>query len=342
MGKVLSFGEFLLRICPDAEGEWLHNNQLPYYIGGAELNVASALALWDVPSAYFSALPDNLMAQQLKDYVSSLGIDTSPIQTLGSRIGLYFLHKGKDLKNSGVIYDRANSSFSELKINKIDWDAIFKDISWFHFSAICPAINQSVAEVCEEALAIASQKGITISIDLNYRSKLWQYGKKPAEILPALVKYCDLVMGNVWAAETMLDIPVMDGLAEEDAKQLYLNQAEITSEVILKQYPKCTAVANTFRFDYGNKGVRYYTTLYANGKLHVSEEYLADDIVDKVGSGDCFMAGLIYGFHHKLLPEETLEFATAAAFSKLFIPSDATTLKPDDIKRIAKQYELVK
>ena len=133
----------------------------------------------------------------------------------------------------------------------------------------------------------------------------------------------------------------MDGLAEEDAKQLYLNQAEITSEVILKQYPKCTAVANTFRFDYGTKGVRYYTTLYTKGKLHVSEEYLAEEIVDKVGSGDCFMAGLIYGFHHKLEPDAILKFATAAAFSKLFIPSDATTIKADEIWQAVKKYEII-
>jgi len=330
MGKVLSFGEFLLRICPDSEGDWLNNNQLPFFVGGAELNVATALALWDVPSAYFSALPDNFLAEQLKQYVNNQGIDTSVIQTVGSRIGLYFLHKGKDLKNAGVIYDRANSSFTELRTKTINWDAVFEDVSWFHFSAICPAISQHIADFCEEALAIASQKGISISIDLNYRSKLWQYGKKASEIVPALVKYCDLVMGNVWAAQTMLDIPVMTNLVEEDTKDLYLKQAQITSEEILKQYPKSTSVANTFRFDYG-KGVRYYTTLYTGGKLHISQEYLAEQIVDKVGSGDCFMAGLIYGFYHKLEPDAILDFATAAAFSKLFIPSDATTLKPDEI-----------
>ena len=331
MDKVLSFGELLLRICPDSEGIWLNDNQLPFFVGGAELNVATALALWDVPSAYFSALPDNFLAEQLKEFISNQGIDISPIQTIGSRIGLYFLHKGKDLKNAGVIYDRANSSFTELKTNTINWDAVFEDVSWFHFSAICPALSQEVANVCEEALAIASRKGIFISIDLNYRAKLWQYGKMPAEVVPGLVKYCDLVMGNVWAAQTMLEIPVAEHLAVEDTKALYLKQAQITSEEILKQYPKATSVANTFRFDCG-KGVRYYTTLYTAGKLHVSSEYLADEIVDKVGSGDCFMAGLIYGFYHKLEPDEILEFATAAAFSKLFIPSDATTIKPDEIR----------
>ncbi|MDB5119308.1 MAG: carbohydrate kinase [Sphingobacteriales bacterium] len=339
MGKVLSFGEFLLRICPDSEGDWLNNNQLPFFVGGAELNVATALALWDVPSAYFSALPDNFLAEQLKEFVSNQGIDTSPIQTIGSRIGLYFLHKGKDLKNAGVIYDRANSSFTELRTNTINWDEVFENVSWFHFSAICPAISQQVADVCEEALSIASQKGICISIDLNYRSKLWQYGKKASEVVPSLVKYCDLVMGNVWASQTMLNIPVMSNLAEEDIKSLYLKQAQITSEEILKQYPKSKSVANTFRFDYG-KGVRYYTTLYTAGKLHVSQEYLAEEIVDKVGSGDCFMAGLIYGFYHKLEPDAILEFATAAAFSKLFIPSDATTIKPDEIRSVVEAYKV--
>lgn len=339
MGKVLSFGEFLLRICPDSEGLWIEDNQLPFFIGGAELNVATALALWDVPSAYFTALPDNFFAKQLKEFVNSQGIDTSPVQTIGSRIGLYFLHKGNDLKNAGVIYDRANSSFTELRTNTINWEGIFEDVSWFHFSAICPAISQEVADVCEEALLIASQKGIFISIDLNYRAKLWQYGKKASEVMPNLVRYCDLVMGNVWAAQTMLDIPVADNLVDKDIKASNLKQAQITSEEIITQYPKVTSVANTFRFDYG-KGVRYYTTLYTAGKLHVSQEYLAEEIIDKVGSGDCFMAGLIYGFYQKHEPKAILEFATAAAFSKLFIPSDATTVKLNEIWSRVADYKV--
>lgn len=337
MGKVLSYGELLLRICPDAEGSWLKENGLPFYVGGAELNVATALALWEVPSAYFTALPDNFMSKQLVEYVDELKIDTSAIQFQGDRIGLYYLHKGKDLKNSGVIYDRAHSSFAEIKLNTINWDEVLKDVSWFHFSAICPALSQAAADLCEEVLKEASARNISISIDLNYRAKLWQYGKQPGEVLPALAKYCTLIMGNVWAAERMLNIPVREGLVEEDQKKAYLEQSKTTSEELMKQYPKCTAVANTFRFDV-EKGIRYYTTLYTEGQLNVSTEYTAAAIVDKVGSGDCYMAGLIYGFYNELPAAEVLEFATAAAFSKLFVESDATNIKADEVKEKVKSY----
>ncbi|RYG12195.1 MAG: sugar kinase, partial [Chitinophagaceae bacterium] len=142
MAKVLSFGELLLRICPDGDGEWLAENKLPFYVGGAELNVATALALWQVPSAYFTALPQNFMAEQLVGYMNNQQIDTSKVHFCGDRIGLYYLPKGKDLKNAGVIYDRANSAFATLKTGEINWEEVFEGISWFHFSAICPALNQ--------------------------------------------------------------------------------------------------------------------------------------------------------------------------------------------------------
>lgn len=338
MGKVLSFGELLLRISPDADGEWLKENKLPFYVGGAEANVATALARWNVPSAYFTALPDNFLAQQLVGYLRQQHIDTQSIYYHGDRIGLYFLPKGKDLKNAGVIYDRAGSAFVELRTGMINWDKVLEGVSWFHFSAICPAISQGIANVCEEALKAALQKNITISVDLNYREKLWKYGKQPGEIMPSLVKYCHIIMGNVWAADKMLGIPVGESLAEEDEKQSYLDQAEKTSKAIMQNYPGCKAVANTYRFDQ-DEGIRYYTTLYTGQEFQVSEEYTAKKIIDKVGSGDCFMAGLIYGFYNKIPAQQTLEFATAAAFQKLFIESDATNMTVEDVKNSIHDYQ---
>ncbi|RYD69220.1 MAG: sugar kinase, partial [Sphingobacteriales bacterium] len=261
--KVLSFGEILLRICPDMDGHWLKENKLPFYVGGAELNVATALALWNVPSAYLSAMPQNSVTEEIADYLNKKNVDTKPMVYGGERLGLYYLPKGKDLKNAGVIYDRANSSFASLKVGQINWDELFEGVSWFHFSAICPAINQAVADVCLEALKVASAKNITISLDLNYRAKLWKYGKEPNEILPELAKYCTLIMGNVWAANKMLGTALHDDLkpAEGYAKERLLQQAEDTSKEILSLFSACKAVANTFRFDNG-KGIRYYTALY--------------------------------------------------------------------------------
>jgi 2-dehydro-3-deoxygluconokinase len=330
MGKVLSFGELLLRICPDEGGQWLQDNALPFYVGGAEANVATALALWGIPSAYLSALPANFVAEQLVGYLQDKGVETDRMVYQGNRVGLYYLPKGKDLKNTGVIYDRAGSAFADLIPGTIDWDNVFEGVSWFHFSAICPAINQQVADVCEEALKVASQKNITISLDLNYRAKLWQYGKDPVDIMPALAQHCQLIMGNIWAANKMLGIPLEEELITNLDKESLLQHAYLTSGAILAEFPKCHTVANTFRFDY-QAGIRYFTTLYTAGELYTSHEYQVEQILDKVGSGDCFMAGLIYGFYKQLSPTDTLEFATAAAFNKLFIPSDATTSTVADI-----------
>jgi 2-dehydro-3-deoxygluconokinase len=337
MGKILSFGELLLRICPDTEGNWLKENSLPFYIGGAELNVATALAIWDLPSAYLTALPENMLSEQILQYLQVKKVDTSAVVFQGNRIGTYYLPKGKDLKNAGVIYDRNYSAYSELQPGTIDWDTVFEGVSWFHFSAICPAINQNVANVCEEALKAASEKNIFISLDLNYRAKLWKFGKQPIEIMPNLAQYCDLIMGNVWAANQMLGTDVDENIHEIGTKDNYLNHAVKTSEAIIKAYPKCKYVANTFRF--GDPGIEYYTTVFTDGKLEVSQEYKAEKIVDKVGSGDCFMAGLIYGLYKKQPVKEALEFATAAAYGKLFIESDATTMSAEEVKKTIKNEQ---
>ncbi|HEV3413981.1 MAG TPA: sugar kinase [Puia sp.] len=337
--KVLSFGELLLRICPDAEGNWLEDNSLPVYAGGAEANVATALALWGVPSAYLTALPDNLLARQVAAYLEGRGVDVSRILYRGERLGLYYLPKGRDVRNAGVIYDRAHSSFSELRPGLVDWDKALEGVGWLHFSAISPALDRGVAEVCEEGLKAADARGITISVDLNYRAKLWQYGVAPTAVMPGLVRYCDLVMGNLWAAEKMLDIPLDAGLAERGRKQDFLELARWASEQIIERFPKVRQVAKTFRFDRGEKGIRYYTTFFADGELYSSREYESDAIVDKVGSGDCFMAGLIRGLYRRQPLGEMLEFATAAAFFKLFILSDATDQPAEDIEKFMATHE---
>ena len=336
---ILCFGELLLRICPDTDANWLKENNLPCYVGGAELNVASALALWELPASYMTAMPDNLMSRQLENYIQEKGIDTSPIKFQGKRIGLYYLPKGEDVKHAGVIYDREHSAFAELEPGTINWAQVFEGISWFHFSAICPALSASVAAVCKEALQYASAHGIFVSLDLNYRAKLWQYGKQPIDVVPDLAPYCDLIMGNIWAAELMLGIPIKEGLKELDLKSAYLEQAKFTSMELMKRYPKCKIIGNTYRFDVQGKGIKYYTTLYGPDKFYFSAEYSTPDFIDKVGSGDCFMAGLIYGFYRGDGYQETLDFATAAAFNKLFIASDATSTSVAEIQGLIKPAE---
>jgi 2-dehydro-3-deoxygluconokinase len=330
MKKVFCFGELLLRMSPELGGAWIKNASMPVFVGGAELNAATALARWNVPVAYGTAIPENALSKEISFALEEKGIDTSGILYTGKRIGCYYLPQGADLKNAGVIYDREYSSFSQLKPGQIDWENLLKDVSWFHFSAISPALNADVAAVCKEGLEVASAKGITISVDLNYRAKLWQYGKKPVEVMPELVQYCDVIMGNLWAEEVMLGIPVPENLLRE--KEALIKQAQSASEQIMKGYRKCRQVANTFRFDV-NQGVKYYATLFKEDRLYLSNEHNTELIIDKVGSGDTFMAGLIYGNYQGLNAQEIIDFSASAAFTKLFIKGDATTASVEEIRK---------
>lgn len=330
MKTTVCFGELLLRFSPHLGGEWIRQHHMPVFVGGAELNVATALAKWNLPVDYCTVLPDHALSKEIIASIEDRGIGTQKIRLAGNRIGTYYLPQGADLKNAGVIYDRAHSSFWDLQPRQIDWDRALQDVSWFHFSAISPALNDRVAAVCLEAAKAATAKGITVSIDLNYRSKLWQWGKQPVAVMPELVSYCDVVMGNIWAAEKMLGIPFAPGF--NSTKENCLRQSQQTAEQVLGQFSRCRQVAHTFRFDEGD-GVRYYATLFDGKSQVVSAEQATPFVVDKVGSGDTFMAGLIFGNRQALTPQETIDFAAAAAFSKLFIKGDATTATVDQIRK---------
>lgn len=330
MEKVLCFGEILLRLSPDINGTWLNDQKLPVYLGGAELNVAQALSRWDVPVAYCSAVPDNYMSKSIRSYLEERGIDATRLRTSGNRIGIYYLAQGTDLKHAEVIYDRAESSTAGLQPGDIDWDETLRDVSWFHFSAISPAINENLTNVCREALEAAKRKNIIISVDLNYRAKLWKWGKQPREVMPELVSYCNVVMGNIWAAEMMLDIPLSESFVKEE-KQSCIEQAARTSEMIVSRFPSCSQVANTFRFDRAG-GLEYYGTYFKDEKLYVSREYQITNVADRVGSGDCFMAGLIYGNLEQSANDDLINFAAAAAVDKMFITGDATSSSIEEVK----------
>lgn len=336
MSRVLCFGELLLRLSPQLGGEWLKQNSMPVFLGGAELNVARALANWQFPVAYSTALPDHYLSREIIDFLEQNRIDASRIQITGNRIGTYYLPQGADLKSAGVIYDRAYSSFWELKPGQIDWNAVLEDVSWLHFSAISPALNENVAAVCLEAVKAASAKGITVSVDLNYRAKLWQYGKQPDQVMPQLVEHCDVVMGNIWAANTMLGIALDENIHENSSREKYLAHAKQTAEEIRQRFPKCRFVANTFRFDSRNESIVYFTSLEAGGKQYNSREYFCESVVDRSGSGDCYMAGLIYSLGKKQEPQEVVEFATAAAFGKLQEKGDATSQTIETILKNSK------
>lgn len=326
---ICCFGELLLRFSPETNGAWISNNSTPVYIGGAELNVATALACWEVPVKYCTALPPHTLSRDIVQHLQSRGIDTMAIHLSGNRIGLYYLPQGADLKNAGVIYDRDGSSFATLRPGMINWEETLAGCSWFHFSAISPALNENAVAVLLEGLQAARSKGLTISVDLNYRAKLWQYGKKPAAIMPELVQHADMIMGNIWAAEQLLDItsPIKESKGYEKGE---LIAAAAQSMLALHhQYPRVQSIAYTFRLE-----ETYFAILQHGPDQVVSKEFPLIDIADKAGSGDCFMGGLIYGYHHQLPLQQCIDFAAAAATGKMKEKGDSTHQTIQQVKNI--------
>lgn len=326
--SVFCFGELLLRFSPSLNGQWIRQSVAPVYIGGAELNVASALANWNIPVRYSTALPDNFLGKEIIQEIQSRKIDTSFITFSGNRIGIYYLSQGADLKSTNVIYDREGSSFSELKTGMIDWDKALKDCNWFHFSAISPALNENVALVCKEALEAAAAKGLMISVDLNYRSKLWQYGKSPKEIMPDLVKYCQVIMGNIWSVDALLGTDTGISSSNGESKKRMIAAAGENVLLLKKRYRNALIIVYTFRLE-----KEYWALLYSNHEeMVVSESFPISNVVDKAGSGDCFMASVIYGYLNGYDRLRTVNFATAAATGKLSEPGDSTRQTVEQIK----------
>ena len=338
MKKVLCFGELLLRLPPAHGGVWLKDNQMPVFIGGAELNVATALSVWGLPVKYFTALPDNIISKDIIAYLEEKKIDTSAIQLSGERIGLYYLQQGADMKSAENVFDRKNSSFATQKTGIINWDEVLDDVSWFHFSAIAPAVSETAAALCAEGLAAAHKKGITISVDLNHRKLLWQYGKEAAEVMTALAKYCTVIMGNVWSANSLLEIPVDDNIHKKGQQLDYLLQATNTAKNIFDKFPNCKWVANTFRFDGNNDKIEYYAALNTVGEQSVSPLFKTESIVERVGSGDCFMAGLIYGIIQQHTLKNIISLAAGSAFCKLQEVGDATNNSIQHIQKIVNRF----
>ena len=308
---ICTFGELLLRFSPSLNRKWIHDAKMPVYVGGAELNVAAALASWDLPVKYCTRLPNHTLAREIISELQENNIEID-VEFGGERIGTYYLPQGSDLKNEGVIYDRAYSAFWELKSGMINWQKILKACNHFHFSAISPALNQQVADACVEAVVAAKSQSIPVSIDLNYRAKLWQYGKQPSEVMHGLVQYADIVMGNIWAAEKLLNIPSTIESSQNKTKEELIAAALQSMELLKQKYNQVETIAYTFRLDQF-----YFAVLRHQGQTVVSPEFSINQVVDKVGSGDCFMAGLLFGIYQLQSPQQIVNFAASAAIGKM-------------------------
>ena len=326
--KGCCFGELLLRLSPELNGKWINDASIPFYIGGAELNVATALAKWDIPVKYCTAIPDNYLTAEILKELSQKNIDVSPVLLGGERLGMYFLPQGADLKNAGVIYDRANSSFWNLKPGMINWDTVFADCNWLHWSAVSPALNANTAAVCAEAINAARQKNMVVSIDLNYRSKLWQYGTPPPAIMVPMVEQCDVVMGNIWSAQQLLGVDTSVQESKGLSKEELIDAAKASIQLLQERFPRAKHIAYTFRLE-----KEYFAVLHHEGITTTSSSYPLEDVIDKVGSGDCFMAALIYGIVNHSSAEDIVNRAALAAVGKMKEKGDATQQRMIDIEQ---------
>jgi 2-dehydro-3-deoxygluconokinase len=333
MKEVLTFGEVMLRLSTPGFERFGQSNVLNATYGGGEANVAVSLANFGIPVSFVTRLPENDIADACVRELRGFGVDTSKIVRGGSRMGIYFLETGAVSRGSKVIYDRANSSIAEIKPGMIDWNSMFENVQWFHWTGITPAISQGAADVCAEAIKIANEKGIIVSCDLNYRKNLWKYGKKASELMPTLVAGCDVILGNEEDAEKALGIKP-EGIdvttGHVDAKA-YLS----VSEQIMKKFPRCKHVITTLRGSVNANHNSWSGVLYDGKNLYEAPVYQITDIVDRVGGGDSFMGGLIYGMlNYSNDPQKALNFAVASSCLKHTIYGDYNRVSVDEVEKL--------
>ncbi len=316
--KILCFGELLLHFAPDSEGNWLNEQSLKIYIGGAEYNVAAALSQWKNAVKLLSALPENFVGNQLESQLKNKGIEVLAEKNKG-RIGTFYLSSDGDMQNASVVYDRFPSVFTQSDFETFSDEEIFSGVKWLHISTITPALSDHAFRKCLQIMKEAGTRNITVSLDLNYRALLWQ-NQNPHKI-KELMPFVNVLMGNIWSVEQFLNIPIEYEFNGNFDDENLLKQAEKTALEIRREFPGVEKIANTFRFTNGEQ-VNYFATLFADEQLLISEKYNSDTIKERVGSGDSFMAALIHGILKGNPDQQILEDATKVAFKKLFVKGD--------------------
>jgi len=331
--KVVTFGEVMLRLATPQNLRFSQATSFEATFGGGEANVAVSLANYKIPVEFVSRLPKNDLGESCLMNIKKYGVSTNHILRGGERLGIYFLEKGSVSRASKVIYDRAYSSIAQVDKGMFDWEVIFKDATWFHWTGITPAISQGAADACSEAIKKANEKGITVSCDLNFRKNLWKYGKKAIDVMPELVKGCDIVLGNEEDAEMSLGIrpegvDVKSGRLKADA---YLS----VSKKIMEKFPKAKKVITTLRTSISADYNKWSGVLYNGTKFFEAPVYDITHIVDRVGGGDAFMGGLIYGLlTYKDEDQKALNFAVAASCLKHTISGDFNLITIEEVEKL--------
>ncbi len=333
MARVVTFGEIMLRLSPPDHLRFSQARSFDAIYGGGESNVAVSLAQFGVDTSYVTRLPQNDIGQACLNYLRQYGVDTKHIVRGGERLGIYFLEHGAVSRGSNVIYDRAGSSLSTIRPGMVDWDSAFSGAEWFHWTGITPAISQGAAEVCLEAVRAAKKNGLVVSTDLNYRKKLWNWGRHPGEVMEELVALCDVAIGNEEDAGKVFGIypPETDVTAGVlDAK----NYRHVC-EALAAKFSGLKTIAITLRGSVSASHNSWSAVLWHGGRMFFGPDYEITHIVDRVGGGDSFMAGLIYGlltYGEDL--QSAVDFAVAASALKHTIFGDFNLVSVAEVEKL--------
>ena len=335
MNRVVTFGEIMLRLSPPGFLRFSQTNSFDVVYGGGESNVAVSLANYGVPVEFVTRLPKNDIGECALMEMRKRNVGTHHVVYGGDRLGIYFLETGAVSRGSKVVYDRAHSAIAEITAGMIDWKSVFEGVEWFHWTGITPAISQGAADACLEAVKIASEMGVTISTDLNYRAKLWNYGGDREKIMTELTSYCDVVLGNEEDAEKHFGIKP-EGLDITTQGEHVKAEAFLSvCEQMMKKFPRAKKVITTLRGSISASHNSWAGVLYDGETMFKSPEYQITDIVDRVGGGDSFMGGLIYGLLK--YPEDdqnALNFAVAASCLKHTIKGDANLATVSEVEKL--------
>ena len=331
--RIVTFGEIMLRLAPPGFERFLQTPQFCATFGGGEANVAVALAGFGLPSSYVTVLPQNPIADAAIAELRRFGVDTSCIVRGKGRLGIYYLEAGANQRPSKVVYDRDNSAIAIAKQGELDWDAIFEGAGWFHVTGITPAISASAAALALEAVLKARSKGLTVSCDLNYRKNLWKWGKPAVEVMRDLSQSIDIAIANEEDVQMALGIQ-----AEVDvySGKLDPTQYEKLTAKVMSEFTNLKAIAITLRESHSASHNGWSACLNNGKEFLVSRHYEITHIVDRVGGGDSFAGGLIYGLTTLPSAQEALDFAVAASCLKHSIMGDFNRSTVDEVKALLK------
>ena len=335
MKKVVTFGEIMLRLSPAENLRFSQVNNFDVIYGGGESNVAVSLANYGVPVEFVTRLPKNDLGECALMEMRKRGVGTQHIAFGGDRLGIYFLETGAVSRGSKVVYDRAHSAIAEIESGMINWDSVFDGVEWFHWTGITPAISQGAADVCLEAVKAASAKGITISTDLNYRAKLWNYGGDREAIMTELTSYCNVILGNEEDAEKHFGIHPEGLDVYKHGHEVKAASFKSVCEQMMNKFPRAKKVITTLRGSISASHNTWAGVLYDGKKMYETRQYQITHIVDRVGGGDSFMGGLIYGLlNYPENDQNALDFAVAASCLKHTIKGDANLVTVEEVEKL--------